>query len=79
MIKKCLIIAVPRPGCEMPDLERLQVKVPGITSRVIFTDGPLIEISSTDIRDMVSRGQSIDDLVPAAVAEYIREYRLYQK
>jgi nicotinate-nucleotide adenylyltransferase len=79
IIEKCRIVAVPRPDCVKPDLARLEAKVPGIESRVIFMDGPLIEISSTDIRDMVSRGQTIVHLVPSAVAEYIHEYRLYQK
>ena len=79
IIEECFIVAVPRPGCSKPDLEQLQAKVPGIAARAIFTEGPLVDISSTDIRDMVSRGQPIDHLVPEVVAEYIREHRLYLK
>jgi nicotinate-nucleotide adenylyltransferase len=79
IIELCFVVAVPRPDSVKPDLERLETKVPGIASRVIFTDSPLVDISSTDIRDMVSRGQSIDHLVPAAVAEYIQKHRLYIK
>jgi nicotinate-nucleotide adenylyltransferase len=79
IIDMCCIVAVPRPGCGRPDLERLEAKVPGIATRVVLTDGPLVDISSTSIRDTVSRGQSIDHLVPAAVAEYIQEHHLYLK
>lgn len=37
----------------------------------------VIELSSTEIRDRVKRGEEIDSLVPAAVAAYIREKGLY--
>jgi nicotinate-nucleotide adenylyltransferase len=36
-----------------------------------------LNISSTDIRDRVRRGECPDGLVPAPVAEYIREHQLY--
>ena len=37
----------------------------------------VIELSSTEIRDRVKRGEEIDSLVPGAVATYIREKGLY--
>lgn len=37
-----------------------------------------VAISSSDIRARVARGHPIDDLVPAAVAEYIRREGLYR-
>ena len=37
-----------------------------------------VEISSREIRDRVSRGESIDGLVPPAVAELIRSLGLYR-
>jgi len=36
-----------------------------------------LDISSTDIRNRVRRGESPDGLVPGSVAEYIREHQLY--
>lgn len=41
--------------------------------------GPaLAEVSSTEVRERVRRGQPIDRLVPAAVCDYIAAHRLYQ-
>lgn len=38
---------------------------------------PAIELSSTDIREAIASGASIDRLVPPAVADYIRANGLY--
>jgi nicotinate-nucleotide adenylyltransferase len=40
---------------------------------------PMLDISSTAIRDKASRNEPIDDLVPAAVARYIDHHHLYRK
>lgn len=39
---------------------------------------PMMDISSTDIRARVAAGQGIADLVPAGVARYIEQHRLYR-
>jgi nicotinate-nucleotide adenylyltransferase len=39
---------------------------------------PMLDISSTDIRQLVRRGADISSLVPASVARYIETHRLYQ-
>ncbi len=39
---------------------------------------PAMQVSSTDIRERLARGQGIDDLVPAPVARYIARHHLYQ-
>ena len=38
---------------------------------------PMMDISSTEVRRRVAAGEPIDDLVPAAVARYIEQRRLY--
>ena len=42
-----------------------------------FVDSPIIEISSTEIRERVKRGLPIDFFVPADVKEYITKNKLY--
>jgi nicotinate-nucleotide adenylyltransferase len=39
---------------------------------------PMLDISATDIRARVARGQPIDSLVPPAVARYIETHALYR-
>ena len=46
---------------------------------VCRVDAPALEVSSTEIRQAVAAGRSIDDMVPPAVAAYIREKNLYRE
>ncbi|HET7796067.1 MAG TPA: nicotinate-nucleotide adenylyltransferase [Rhizobacter sp.] len=39
---------------------------------------PMMDVSSTEIRQRVAAGQGIDNLVPAAVASYIAQHHLYR-
>lgn len=39
---------------------------------------PMMDISATDIRARVARGDRVDDLVTPAVARYIEQHRLYK-
>jgi len=63
----------PTPG--LPDLERL---LPGVGKRVHLLEGPIIQISSTEVRRRVREGLSIRYLVPRAVEKYILEKGLYK-
>ncbi len=63
------IIVYPRPGIEMPE---------PVSDRVQIADAPLIDISSTQIRRMLSDGESVNLLVPDAVYNYIVQHQLYK-
>jgi nicotinate-nucleotide adenylyltransferase len=39
----------------------------------------LPEVSSSDVRERIARGESVDGLVPRAVLAYLRERRLYAR
>lgn len=77
IIELCYLVAVPRPGCKRPDLKELGRLIPGLSSRLILLDKPEIDVSATQIRRRVAEGLSISHLVPAPVAEYIKQKKLY--
>jgi nicotinate-nucleotide adenylyltransferase len=78
LVETCRLVAVPRPGLSSPDLGSLDEIIPGLSRRVILLDKPLINISATEIRRRVALGMDIGQLVPAAVARYIKERGLYR-
>ena len=77
LIKMCYLVAVPRPGYLLPDLNSLEAVIPGLSRRLILRDSPNIDMDSTVIRERVTRGLSISHLVPEPVDEYIKKHKLY--
>jgi nicotinate-nucleotide adenylyltransferase len=58
-------------------LEESEIE-PGTEPRVLFLRRPMLKVSSTEIRRSIRENRSIRFLVPDAVADYIRENRLYR-
>lgn len=65
-----------RPGSILA--ESVLDALPGLRERVHEYDSPLIELSSTEIRNRRRVGKSITYLVPEAVEDYIVEHGLYR-
>jgi len=78
LIQLCKLAVVPRANLALPDLEGVERRIPGITDRVSYVATPIIDISSSQIRERVARGSSIRHLVPDKVEEYIAKRRLYR-
>jgi len=76
--KMARIVAFPRPGFTRPEPGDLENAIPGITKRMIYVDGPYLDISSTCIRQMIKEGKSVRYLVPDRVRQYIDEHNLYK-
>jgi nicotinate-nucleotide adenylyltransferase len=64
----------PQDFVDLPGLERV---LPGVTAKVHFVDAPLLEISSSDIRERISAGRHYRYFLPAAVYEVIEGKGLY--
>jgi nicotinate-nucleotide adenylyltransferase len=70
LIRKIGFILVKRPGYDtaMP-------RIPGIFLYPV--NNPLVPVSATEIRARLKIGQSVDNLVPAPVADYLAKNQLY--
>jgi len=79
IIDRSIIVAIPRPDCPKPSTDQLEKDLPGLSRRLVWLDGPWMDISASDIRQRVRNGQDIGNLVPPGVATYIREKGLYRK
>jgi len=80
IVRLARLVTMPRPGVDVGPLAELRSALgEGAVQRLLadVLHTPLVDVSSTDIRRRVRAGLPIDDLVPPAVAGYIREHRLY--
>jgi nicotinate-nucleotide adenylyltransferase len=65
-----------RPGVPDARVREAHARLP-TPDRVLYFELEPVPVSSTLVRERVSRGAPIDDLVPAAVADAIRRLGLY--
>ncbi len=80
LVHEVPIIALRRPGYPLQKLDRVKAEfgekaVEQIKKQMVET--PLLQISSTEIRERIRAGKTIRYMVPEKVREYILETRLY--
>lgn len=78
LVDLCRLAVVARPGYRA-DLAELEAALPNISHRLDWVEMPVLGISSSDLQRRVREGRSIRYQVPAAVAEYVTEHRLYRE
>lgn len=67
-------VVVTRPGVTG---DAALARTPGLAARVSLLEARTRDVSSTTIRQRLAAGESIDDLVPAAVSRHILAHHLY--
>lgn len=72
ILAKYHLLIYPRLGYEVTIPEELK-------DRVTLVDAPIIELSSTQIRERLAKGQSVRYYVPDEVLEFIERNQLYSK
>jgi nicotinate-nucleotide adenylyltransferase len=76
----CEFIAVRRPGIGRNSADAVVEKLKSeYSARINLIDAPLIDISSSKIRERCNAGKSIKYLVPEDVEDYIKTEELYRK
>mgnify|MGYP001381282328 CR=1 FL=1 len=81
LIDECNLSVMCRAGYPFPDFAEFKPlwgvsRVEKLQQCVIET--PLIEISSTEIRNRIAAGGDVSGMLHPAVAEYVREHNLYK-
>jgi nicotinate-nucleotide adenylyltransferase len=93
ILDRCHFVAVSRPGQPAEGLRSLlpeladRMVAPWLDgggqpapdrAAVILVDAPTAPVSSTEIRERIRTGESIDGMVPPQVAAYITKHGLYR-
>ncbi|TKJ35474.1 MAG: nicotinate (nicotinamide) nucleotide adenylyltransferase [Planctomycetes bacterium B3_Pla] len=81
LLDACNLATMYRAGCEPPNFARFEAlwgrrRIDKLQRNIIQT--PLVDISSTEIRNKLAVGQDAADMLHPAVADYIRQHGLYQ-
>jgi len=81
LIDECNLAVMYRAGCETPDFAKFTAiwgpqRVEKLQENIIET--PLIDISSTEIRNRLAAGRDVTDMLCPLVADHIRKHKLYQ-
>lgn len=75
LVQLCRLVVAPRLGSR--DLKHLKQSMPRLLDEIMQLDMPVIDISSSAIRDRVSQGLSIRYLVIEGVESYIAGHGIY--
>ncbi|NLY78029.1 MAG: nicotinate-nucleotide adenylyltransferase [Tissierellia bacterium] len=79
LLTLCHFVVAKRPSYNNQELENKVDKLNSLyNSSIHIVEGPVLEVSSSDIRERVRRGDSISYLVPRSVEEYIYKHGLYR-
>jgi nicotinate-nucleotide adenylyltransferase len=81
LIDACTLTTMYRAGCEPPDFAKFEeiwgrLRIEKLQQNIIRT--PLVDISSTEIRNLIAKNGDFSKMLHPAVADYIRKNGLYQ-
>jgi nicotinate-nucleotide adenylyltransferase len=81
IVARATLLVVARPGFAFWSKSQLQeaLRLPAdVSLRLQTVDVPLVDVSSSDLRQRVALGRSIRFMVPRAVDCYIHQHELYR-
>ena len=81
IVNLCRFVAFRRPGVPPPRAEDLGFEDMAVARRLVsdVVEGPMCDVSSSEIRRRVAAGEDIADLVTPEVGGYIADKGLYRK
>ena len=76
----CTILAAMRDDKDVGDMQKqIAYLKKKYEAEIELLRAPLLEISSTTIRERAAKGLTVHYFVPDAVADYIKEHHLYKE
>jgi nicotinic acid mononucleotide adenylyltransferase len=81
LFARCNFIVAARAGSGFEHVKELIAREPAVPKeRILYLDFPsdLGELSATEVRNRRQTGESIEGLVPEAVAAFIQQHGLYR-
>ncbi len=77
LMQQCNLVAFSRPDAAF-DWDALEAALPGVRARVTLLPMPLLQISSSDLRERARQGRPLRYQVLPQVEQYIHEQQLYR-
>jgi len=79
LLSLCKFIAVSRPGIDKDIIEKKIKEIKDtLNGHIELMQVPMLQISSTDIRERIKKGVSAKYLLPEQVEQYIIKNNLYR-
>ncbi len=79
ILSQCKFVVFNRPGYNKQDIENQKRKIEEeYDKKIIFLDIPILEISSTQIREKIKKGESVSYLIPEKVNYFLNKMELYR-
>ncbi len=77
ILSEAVLCVARRPGYR-DDSSENSIDALGAQDRIVMVDAPVSGLSSSTLREMIKKGEPIDQLVPSKVINYISEHSLYR-
>lgn len=80
IFEQCTIVAAVRNGMDKKTLKNQAIHLQSkFGAKIILLEFEETDISSTEIRERLKRGEPVQDFIPDCVAEYIHTHMLFKK
>lgn len=79
MLKITALITAARENSRMKELEAEKKQLELLGGQAFVLDIPVLEISSTEVRDRLKKGRDVSGMLDPRVLSYIREHDLYSE
>ena len=77
-LRQCSLLVALREGASQEDITAQQEFLENeFGADIEYLDSKIMPVSSSDIRDRIKKGKSVEKMLPESVLEYIIEHNLY--